>query len=67
VVGEISDDERASWWSNGGRAERYRKQAGRLQLLAEMEQHPGTRKQLLDLAGQYLRLAARFAGHTLPG
>jgi hypothetical protein len=66
-MGEISADERAAWWSVDGRAERYRQQAGRLQLLADMEQHPGTRKQLLDLAGQYLHLAARFAGHTAPG
>jgi hypothetical protein len=66
VVGAFRNNERAAWSSERHRAERYRGHAERLQGLAETEQHPGNRERLLDLAGQYRELAARFARHRRP-
>jgi len=39
------------------RAQKYREEAARLRYEAEIAKHPENRKQLLDIAAQYDRLA----------
>jgi len=49
---------RAAWFSD--RAARYRKQADRLNEIANSDNQPRSRARLLDLADQYRRLAERL-------
>jgi hypothetical protein len=60
VLGEFTRvvSRRAAWFSD--RAARYRKQADRLDEIANSDNQPRSRARLLDLANQYRRLADRL-------
>ena len=53
----VPEFERRAAQLEGNRVARYREQAERFQLLADMEMQPAARARLLDLAGEYQQLA----------